>query len=223
MYLPVLYGVTSHALVWWPHQWKYFQRYWLFVRGIHRSPVNSPHKGHAVKWSFDMRLNKKGWCQLIRGHVWYPTDSPIATRQGLCSGLLLSRSPCSDDDDISVSNCKLWVGVDESYIPYTLLQWCETCLFPSVILNKHSNEKHIPTNWCCLSLKTTSLMSQQHWTGRPRVFSVHVCPEGTEKAVSTNMYRVNCKRVTFNEDDANSHNNTVQYITTLFSVCKIKR
>ena len=26
-------------------KWKYFPRYWLFVRGIHRSPVNSPHKG----------------------------------------------------------------------------------------------------------------------------------------------------------------------------------
>ena len=25
--------------------WKHFTRYWPFVRGIHRSPVNSPHKG----------------------------------------------------------------------------------------------------------------------------------------------------------------------------------
>ena len=26
-------------------KWKRFRRYWPFVRGIHRSPVNSPHKG----------------------------------------------------------------------------------------------------------------------------------------------------------------------------------
>ena len=26
-------------------QWNHFPRYWPFVRGIHRSPVNSPHKG----------------------------------------------------------------------------------------------------------------------------------------------------------------------------------
>ena len=26
-------------------KWKHFSRYWLFVRGNHRSPVNSPHKG----------------------------------------------------------------------------------------------------------------------------------------------------------------------------------
>ena len=32
----------------WQHadviKWKHFPRYWPFVRGIHRSPVNSPHK-----------------------------------------------------------------------------------------------------------------------------------------------------------------------------------
>ena len=27
-------------------KWKYFPRHWPFVRGIHRSPVTSPHKGH---------------------------------------------------------------------------------------------------------------------------------------------------------------------------------
>ena len=26
-------------------KWNYFPRYWAFVRGIHRSTVNSPHKG----------------------------------------------------------------------------------------------------------------------------------------------------------------------------------
>ena len=33
----------------WQHddviKWKHLPRYWPFVRGIHRSPVNSPHKG----------------------------------------------------------------------------------------------------------------------------------------------------------------------------------
>ena len=26
-------------------KWKHFPRYWTYVRGIHRSPVNSPHRG----------------------------------------------------------------------------------------------------------------------------------------------------------------------------------
>ena len=36
-------------------KWKYFPRYWLFLWGIHRSPVNSPHKGQwrgALMFSF---------------------------------------------------------------------------------------------------------------------------------------------------------------------------
>ena len=28
-------------------KWKHFPRHWPFVRGIHRSPVNSPHKGQC--------------------------------------------------------------------------------------------------------------------------------------------------------------------------------
>ena len=35
-------NITPHDVV---IHWKHFPRYWPFVRGIHRSPVNSPHKG----------------------------------------------------------------------------------------------------------------------------------------------------------------------------------
>ena len=44
-------------------KWKYFPRYWPFVRGIHRSPVNSPLKGQwrgALMFSLiSARIN--GW------------------------------------------------------------------------------------------------------------------------------------------------------------------
>ena len=36
------YHIGSHDDV---INWKHFRCYWPFVRGIHRSPVNSPHKG----------------------------------------------------------------------------------------------------------------------------------------------------------------------------------
>ena len=35
-------------LSWWCHQIETFLHHWPFVRGIHRPPVNSPHKG---QWS----------------------------------------------------------------------------------------------------------------------------------------------------------------------------
>ena len=41
--------INSEIWIHWNHddviRWKHFPRYWPFVRGIHRSSVNSPHKG----------------------------------------------------------------------------------------------------------------------------------------------------------------------------------
>ena len=43
-------------------KWKHFLRYWPFVWGIHRSPVNSPHKRPVTRSFdvfFDLRLNRR--------------------------------------------------------------------------------------------------------------------------------------------------------------------
>ena len=43
-------------------KWKHFLRYWPFVRGIHRSPVNSSHKDQsrgALMFYLFLRLNKR--------------------------------------------------------------------------------------------------------------------------------------------------------------------
>ena len=67
------WGVThSHDGV---IKWKHFPRYWPFVRGIHRSTVNSPHKGQwrGALMFFYLGLNKRlikqswGW--------WFETQS----------------------------------------------------------------------------------------------------------------------------------------------------
>ena len=41
-------GYLSHCDV---IKWKHFPRYWPFVRGIHLSPVDSPHKGPVTRTS----------------------------------------------------------------------------------------------------------------------------------------------------------------------------
>ena len=61
-------------------KWQYLPRYWPFVRGIHRSPVYSPHK-RPVTWSFDVffdlrpnkLLSKQSWGWLFEtpsGSLW---------------------------------------------------------------------------------------------------------------------------------------------------------
>ena len=59
-------------------KWKHFPRYWPFVRGIHRSPVNSPHKGQwrgalmfslIYAWINDWVNNREaGSLRRYRGH-----------------------------------------------------------------------------------------------------------------------------------------------------------
>ena len=41
---PNIWKIIYDVFPWWRHQMETFPRYWPFVRGIHRSPVNFPHK-----------------------------------------------------------------------------------------------------------------------------------------------------------------------------------
>ena len=57
-------------------KWKHFPRYWPFMWGIHRSPVDSPHKGQwpgALMFFFDLRRNKRLSKQSRRR--WFETPS----------------------------------------------------------------------------------------------------------------------------------------------------
>ena len=51
-----------------------FPRYWPFVRGIHRSPVNSPHKG---QW--------RGTCMFSLGQIWYENGNQASRKYTLYS------------------------------------------------------------------------------------------------------------------------------------------
>ena len=62
-----VYVVTGSIRKWQiptPKWWKHLPRYWHFVRGIHRSPVNSPHKG---QWSWALMFSLI--CTWINGWV----------------------------------------------------------------------------------------------------------------------------------------------------------
>ena len=89
-------------------KWNHSPRYWPFVRGIHRSPVNSPHKGHwrgALVFSLICALNKRlseqswGWwfetqsCSLWR-HCNVPRDFNC-TFQNYLTGLVSGKQPWS--------------------------------------------------------------------------------------------------------------------------------
>ena len=60
-------------LIWWIHQMETFARYWPFERGIHRSPVNSPHKGPWRRSLISyLRLKQ---LSIQSRHWWFETSS----------------------------------------------------------------------------------------------------------------------------------------------------
>ena len=71
--------LCSHDACFYPDdvvKWKHFPRYWPFVRGIHRSPMNSSHKGQchgALIFPLIYALNKRLSIQ-SRG-CWFETPS----------------------------------------------------------------------------------------------------------------------------------------------------
>ena len=79
-------------------EWKHFPRYWPFVRGIQRSPVNSPHKGQwreALVFSLICALNKRlskqswgWWFEMPTRSLWLHCNECLRcchqTSQGLC-------------------------------------------------------------------------------------------------------------------------------------------
>ena len=75
-----IFAYAVHPTTWWRHQMETFPRYWPFVRGIQRWPVNSPHKGQwrgALMFFFDLRLNKRlskqsqgWWCETPSCSLW---------------------------------------------------------------------------------------------------------------------------------------------------------
>ena len=82
---------------WWRNQMETFSfpRYWPFVRGIHRSPVNSPNKGQwrgALMFSLICALNKRlskqswGW--------WFETPSRSLWRHCYDSYITLEIEVC---------------------------------------------------------------------------------------------------------------------------------
>ena len=84
-FLPV---ITSHDDV---IKWKHLPRYWPFVRGIHRSPVNSPHKGQwrralmfslICAWTNDWVNNREAG-DIKRHHAHYDVTVMIIFHQEL--------------------------------------------------------------------------------------------------------------------------------------------
>ena len=82
----------TEAVLWFPHvhddiiKWKHFPRYWSFVQGIHRSPMNSPHKGQwcgVLLYSLNCALNR-----CLSKHSWgWWFETPLCSLSRHCNAV----------------------------------------------------------------------------------------------------------------------------------------
>ena len=120
-------------------KWKHFPRYWPFVRGIHRSPVSSPHKGQwrgALMFSLIcvwingwVNNREAGDLRRNRAH----NDVSVMITYGTASTELHEHEP-STTADMNQSTNLLNVISDSNS-----MAWCQGICFQNV-------RKHLP---CC--------------------------------------------------------------------------
>ena len=122
---------TFTAKTWWCHQMETFPRYWPFVRGIHRSPMYSPHKG---RWRGALMISlisawTKGWANnrnvgdLRRHRAHYGVIIMNSTCPSFSS---LAYQKRSFEEEYQILRCKIWnrlfdLGINSKF-PSWLLQ-----------------------------------------------------------------------------------------------------
>ena len=117
---------------WWHHQMETFSALLAIWRGIHRSPVNSPHKGQWRGVSFDMRPNKRlsnqsrGWRFETPSHPFWRHCNEVSAVSDLIWAANRNRSHAG------------YIGEDEiqtfrtiDSIVFCIFRFCvvHTCLF----------------------------------------------------------------------------------------------
>ena len=149
--------------------WKHFPRYWLFVRGIHRSPVNSPHKGQrrgALMFSLicawtnrwvnnreagDLRCHRAHYDVIVMSRIAMEPCRTESTESFFCCILLALI--CIDfyvsGFVISACLCFKYVCLVSWNIPVMKPCCTENCVLLHFPNSCYSHG--IPRGWCCLT------------------------------------------------------------------------
>ena len=135
-------------------KWKHFPRYWPFVRGIHHSSVNSPHKG---QWSGALMFSLI--CAWIRLVIWDAIRhrahyAVIVMMMHICI-TLLER----------VRTTTSTIGLDNPCLVITVTSWWA----------RYGNYKIVP--YVCLNVYTLNMIEyiDQNWFLSIKHFhSIHI-------------------------------------------------
>ena len=114
-------------------KWKHFPRHWPFVRGIHRSPVNSPHKG---QWRGALMFTLI--CARINGWVNTREAGDLRRYRAHCDVIVMisGRHYCGASAPMTESSEIFYLRLNKRLSQETWGWWFET---PSHSLWRHCN------------------------------------------------------------------------------------
>ena len=98
-------------------KWKHFPRHWPFVRGIHRSPVNSPYKGQwrgtlmssLICALINGYVDNREAGNLIRHQAHYDVINEFVGCTDLACGNRLHNLPLIQDEQLIVNYIHIWI------------------------------------------------------------------------------------------------------------------
>ena len=151
MGLPEIPRVTLHSI---GHsmdviKWKHFPRYWPFVRGIHRSPVNSPHKG---QWGGALMFTLI--CARINGWVNNREAGDLRRHRAHYDVIVMDRGRQSIAQPTPQANClplELCKGTVKEFTFYDIREW----MGPGA--------QSLLRQWCWVEFHPASLSEGWQW------------------------------------------------------------
>ena len=156
-------------------KWKIFPRYWLIVRGIHRSPVSSPHKASDAElwWFFFICASINGWVNNREaGNLkLHRTHYDVIAMKRLGSSVRVNDPVLSDTD----ANLKLfnwlfpeWRGRNFTSAFFELMSLAHPVKSSIVLPTKVKSSILLPTKVrlileVLVECRETLLLISQHW------------------------------------------------------------
>ena len=154
---------------------KHFPRYWPFVWGIHRSPVNSPHKGQwrgalifSLIRALNRRLSKQSWgwwfktpprsLRRLCNNDWFCVVHLLTIKELPTSSLKTRRTWVNESQESS-KNCIMMTSSNGNIFRVTGPLYGEFTGHQWIPLTKASDVEL----WCLFDRRLNNRLSKQSW------------------------------------------------------------
>ena len=118
-------------------KWKHFLRYWPFVRGIHRSPGNSPHKG---QWRGALMFS----LICARINCWVNNGEAGDLRRHRAHHDVIVMHFCPRGDELNIPNILVTNVLIYMYMCVFMCVCVYVCVALHLLMNKHMSYLILP-------------------------------------------------------------------------------